>query len=107
MKKKYMFINYFFLKSPKCYEFWKVGFLCSLKNLIDNFSHIQIDEATTNADESLAKHVEKLSAIPGSYEKLVKVIFRNLKANNGFKITSNSKRLLKEFQLRYCFVILI
>ena len=31
---------------------------------------------------------------------------RNLKSNNGFKLTSNSKRLLKEFQLRYCYVIL-
>ena len=91
----------------------------------EHFSVNQVEEENLYSEETINKTVEKLSSIPSYYEKLVVIMFkyallficfnltythsfafinRNLAINNGFKLTSNSKRLLKEFQLRYCLV---
>ncbi len=76
----------------------------NLDVLLKNLSHVQIDEEANTSEEALVKYSEKLKRIPIQYEKLVVQIFRNLGGNNGLKLTSNSKRLLKEFQMRYCVV---
>ena len=66
----------YWFKTPNCYEYWKSGFLCHLKNLMENFSHIQIDETNVNNDEAINKAIERLSSIPSYYEKLVVIMFK-------------------------------
>ena len=44
--------------------------------MINNFSHVQIDETTLYSEENIVKHIEKLNSIPNYYEKLVQVIFK-------------------------------
>jgi len=74
---------------------------------LKNLDHVPIDEEANTSEETLVKYIEKLKRIPVQYEKLVVQIFRNLGGNNGLRLTSNSKRLLKEFQLRFCVVSLL
>jgi len=97
----------FILKSQKSFETWKEKYLRHLEVLLKNLDHVPIDEEANASEETLVKYIEKLKRIPVQYEKLVVQIFRNLGGNNGLRLTSNSKRLLKEFQLRFCVVSLL
>ncbi|CAF1116815.1 unnamed protein product, partial [Brachionus calyciflorus] len=88
-------------QSELCYSIWKNRKLVELIKIMKKFEHISLENDEIKK-EKLEKYIEKLNSFPRFYEKLVQQIFKNLAFNNGFRLTSNSKRLLKEFQLRYC-----
>ena len=71
---------------------------------MNNLSHVQVD----TEPQQLTKYVTKLQHFVLYYEKLVEVIFKNILSSSeqgiSIKLGNNSKRLLKEFQLRYCVV---
>ena len=77
-----------------------------LKNL-ENIPSAMSDEVLYANEEMIVKYIYKLSVFPTYYENLVAQIFKNLASNESthqYKLTSNSQRLLKEFQMRYCVV---
>jgi len=90
------------------YEHWKEKTLNNLKVMMKNLEHVVLSEDALDSEESIQKYAYKLKLFPEFYEILVKKVFKNLACNEAgchFRLTSNSMRLLKEFQMRYCVVI--
>ncbi len=70
---------------------------------------MQVSDDLLDSEELIQKYVYKLKLFPDFYESLVRHVFKNLACNEAgcrFRLTSNSMRLLKEFQMRYCVVSL-
>lgn len=88
-------------QSESCYNAWKNKKLEELRVMLIKFDHVSFDSDFLEKKE---KYIQKLANFSSLYEKLVEQIFKNLKNNRAFRLTSNSKRLLKEFQLRFCIV---
>ncbi len=63
-------------QTEKCYSFWKNQFLANLNKLIENLSHIQIDETNFYTKESIQKYSDKLNSFPNYYDQLVDYIFK-------------------------------
>lgn len=90
-------------QSEMCYKVWKNMKLEELRVILDKFKHVNFDSNALRI-EKIDRYIKKLANFSSLYQKLVEKIFKNLKNNCGFRLTSNSKRLLKEFQLRFCIV---
>ena len=96
-------------QSAASYETFKDRLLSNLRNLMNNFSHVQVEDAEPQKNPAqVTKYISKLQHFVLYYEKLVEIIFMNISSNSeqgvSIKLGNNSKRLLKEFQLRYCVV---
>lgn len=94
-------------QSELSYSTWKDRCLASLNNIMKNFENIYINNKVLKNEEVKQKYIFRLNLFPTYYESLVSLVFKNLALNESaynFKMTNNSKRLLKEFQMRYCVV---
>ena len=92
------------------YSVWKDRSLSSIRSMLNNLENVScnVSDETLFADEEMTiRYIYKLGVFPAYYESLVAQIFMNLISNDSthhYKLTSNSQRLLKEFQMRYCVV---
>ena len=91
-------------QSIACFEAWKSSTLSFLLKSIENFSHVQVLCSLDQTTES--KYIDKLKSHMDYYERILNQIFKHLKAINRPNLTSNSKRLLREFQMRFLIVSL-
>lgn len=97
-------------QTERTYSVWKDRTLSSIRSMLNNLEHVSCtvsDEVLCANEEMIMRYIYKLGVFPAYYESLVAQIFKNLVSNHSahhYKLTSNSQRLLKEFQMRYCVV---